>query len=295
MRDYVILTDSCSDMYKELREKYNIDYVRNTFAVDGTTYIADLDWKEVSAPDFYNLMRDGKRIFTSQVHMDEFLTKFEYYVSNNIDVLYIACSSALSASINASIKAKDTILEKYPNAKIICIDSLRSTLALANIMVVAGKLKASGKSIDEVANWVEENKLTLVMEATVDNLKYLKQAGRVSAASAFFGGLLNIKPIIVGDALGRNFAVEKVKGRKQSLERLVARMKEEYLDVPHQVVSIAHADCIEEALELKEMVQKEFNGIDINIGYVGPCVGASTGPGMIALSFFGKRVTLNEE
>ena len=151
------------------------------------------------------------------------------------------------------------------------------------------------KTIEEVAEWIEENKLKANQECTPEKLSYLKQAGRVSAASAFFGGLLNIKPIIISDAKGQNFAVEKVKGRKTSIDRLAERFSEEVEDLPYQFISIAHADSIDDALELKAAVEKKMKTpLPIHVGHVGPIVGASCGPGTLAVYFYGKKVTTNE-
>ena len=143
---------------------------------------------------------------------------------------------------------------------------------------------------------LNENMSTCHMEATVENLKYLKQAGRVSAASAFFGGLLNIKPILIEDAQGKNVAVEKVKGRNTSFTRLVERTIEQFKDVPYQKVFISHADCLDEALKLKEMLSNALgNNIEIGISYIGPIVGASVGPNTMGVFFYGTEVTLNKE
>lgn len=132
-------------------------------------------------------------------------------------------------------------------------------------------------------------------ECCVESLKYLKMAGRVSASSAFFGGLLNIKPLLISDAKGQNFAVEKVKGRKNSIDRVAARFAERYEDVPYQHVFVSHSDCIEDAEYFKSALQTALpdKNLDIHVGYIGPIVGASVGPGTLAVYFYGKKVTEN--
>lgn len=295
MNNYVILSDSACDLDSNFRTKYDVDYVPMSFVVDGKIYDANLDWKPFSAKEFYDLMRDGKRITTAQVNVETYKKAFKAYAEAGKDVLYIACSSNISASINSARTAREEILKDYPNAKIIIVDALRACYALGIIVLTASENRAKGMSIEDNAKWIEENKLTARMEGTVDTLKYLKQAGRVSAAAAFFGGLLTVKPIIVADALGRNFSVAKVKGRKNSIEYLAQSIKENIEDVPHQKVFISHADCIEDAEILKQAIfEKLGKEIDVHIGYVGPCVGASVGPGMISTYYFGKKVTLNE-
>lgn len=296
MRKFIILTDSGCDLDQELRTKYDIEYVFMRFSCEEADYAADLDWKQISAKDFYNSMRGGKRFITAQVNVESYKAAFEKYVQEGYDVLSVSTSSRISSGIQASFVARDEILQKYPDAKIICVDALRACFALGLLAIRASELRAEGKTIEETAAWINENKLTVNMIGSVDKLTYLRQAGRVSAASAFFGGLLNIKPIIIADALGQNFATAKVKGRKVSLEKIAEMAKEAYEDVPYQRVMISHADCLEEAEELKEMFLKQLGKeVDVHIGYVGPCVGSAVGPGMIGIYLFGKEVTINKE
>ncbi|MBO5327741.1 MAG: DegV family protein, partial [Clostridia bacterium] len=217
MKPFVIVTDSCSDLPKELRDRFNIDYLYMHFIYDGNDVLASLDWEFVPVKDFYNLMRNGTRITTAQVTTPDYLEAFEKYVKNGFDVLSISCSSALSGSYKASTIAREEVLKKYPDAKIICIDSLNSCMGLGSMCINASIMREEGKPIEEVAAYIEENKLYYHQIATVDDLAYLKRAGRVSATSAFFGSILKIKPIVISDAIGQNFASEKVKGRKASI------------------------------------------------------------------------------
>ena len=294
MKKFIIISDSCCDLDANLRKEYDIEYVPMHFSLDEKEYVADLDWKEISAKDFYHLMEEGKRAKTSQVNLEDYKTRFKEYISLGYDVLSISCSSALSSSYNNSLKAKEEILKEYPNGKILCMDSLNSSYGLGYLCIIASKMRSSQKSIDEVYNWLEEYKLNVNQECSVDKLSYLKNAGRVSAASAFFGGLLNIKPIIMADAKGCNFAIEKVKGRATSINRIAERFAEEYVDSDYQMIFISHADCIEDAELLKgKMEEKLGRSLDVNIGYVGQAVGASVGPGMLGVYFIGKKVTVN--
>lgn len=297
MKKFVILTDSCSELPLDLRNEYDVDYVPMHFSCEDKDYIADLDYKEISVRDFYNLMRDGKRVITAQANTAQYLEVFERYINEGFDILSISCSSALSASVKASYAARDELLAKYPEAKIICIDSLVSSIGEGLLTIKASMLRSEGKSIDEVAEWVENNKLRFNQNGCPDKLTYLKQAGRVSAASAFFGGLLNIKPIIISDVKGRNVAVEKIKGKKAALNRVAELIAEEYedSDIP---LGIAHADCEEEMKELRTLMLDKLSakGVDVSkvkvvITYVGPIVGASVGPGTLVAYCFGKEVT----
>ncbi len=295
MKKYVIVSDSCCDLSKELREKYNIDYIPMHFSYEGKDMAADLDWKELSFKDFYAEMRAGKRMITSQVNASQYHEAFEKCIAEGYDVLSISCSSALSNSVKASYTVRDELLKKYPESKIICVDSLSSCYGLGLLCIRAAELRAEGKTIEETAAWLEENKLTVNQECTPESLVYLKRAGRVSAASAFFGGLLSVKPILISDVNGHNAAVEKVKGRMTSLKRIAQRVKEEYVRVPYQRVVVVHADCEEDAATLKGLVTDALAGEDVTIesGCIGPIIGASAGPGTLSVYFYGKPVTFD--
>ncbi len=293
MNDYVILTDSCSDLEKELREKFDIKYIPMRFTVDDAEYAADLDWKIISPKDFYDLMRNGKRVKTSQISVIDFETVFETYAEKNTDILYIGCSSALSASVKASVVAAENVKEKYPDVKILCVDSLNSSYALGLMTIYAAHMKKNGKTIQEVADSIEREKLNYNQEATVESLHYLKLSGRISAASAFFGGMLSVKPIIVSDIKGQNVSIEKVRGRQTSFDKIAERVADEIITDNHDEIFIAHADCEKDAILLKEIIAAKLGdkNIKFHIGYVGPIVGASTGPGTIIVDFYGKKVT----
>ena len=295
MRKYVIVTDTCSDLDKVDREKYNIEYIKMHFAVNGEQYDADLDWQNLSFEDFYGIMRKGNRIITAQINTAEFLMQFEKFLTEGFDVLYIGCSSALSGSVKASLVARQELLQKYPDSKIICVDSLNASMGLGILCIVASKLREEGKSIEEVATWVEDNRRYVHQEATPEKLIWLKQAGRISASKAFIGGLLNVKPIIISDVNGANVSVEKVKGRTTSFERIAQRFKERFINYPHQMIYFVHGDCIEDvkdlAKEIEKVLPEEAKNIQINIRRLGPTIGASCGPGMIGLYFFGTEET----
>ena len=295
MKKFIIVTDSSCNLEESFRKQFDIEYLSLLYVLEGKSYEADLDWKTISAKDYYELIRQGNVIKTAQITQATYKQAFENWIRQGYDVLYVGCSSAISASIKSSYVVRDELKKEYPDAKIICVDSLRACYALGLLAIRASELRAEGKTIEETAAWLEENKLTVNMEGTVDKLVYLKRAGRVSAASAFFGGLLNIKPIIIADAKGANFAVEKVKGRRTSLERVAARVAESFEDVPYQRMIISHADCLEDAKLFKQLIlEKLGKEIDVHIGYVEPAVGASVGPGMLGVYYFGKKVTVNE-
>ena len=296
MRKFVIITDTSCDLSATYRNKHDIRLISVPYFIDGVEYESDLDWERISAKDFYDCLRDGKKMRTNLINAAKYKAAFKAILDEGCDVLSISCSSNISSGVKESYVARDELKAEYPDAKIICVDALRGCQALGILILTAGELRDQGKTIEEVAEWVEKNKLTANMVGTVETLTYLKNAGRVSASSAFFGGLFNIKPIVIGDAQGRNFALEKVKGRKGSMRRIVEIVKETYLDVPHQKVFVSHGDCLEEAEELKQMLLDALGkDVEINIDYVGPIVGSACGPGMLCAHYFGKEVTVNKE
>lgn len=292
MKDYIILTDSTADLCKELREQYNIDYVAMNVTFDEKEFKASLDWEEFKANEFYDLMRDGKRIKTTQVPFNSYFEKFTQCAQNNLDVLYISCSSALSGSVNVARTVKDEVLEKYPNIKINIVDSLISSLGQGSLVIKASILKQEGKTIDEVTEYLEENKLKTQQIATVGNLEYLRRAGRIKATKAFFGNLFGVKPIIMSDAIGQNYAFKKIKGRRSSLLYLVEYLKENIVNPEEQTIYITHADTYEDALFVKEHIEKEVKCKKVFIDYIGPIVGASVGPGTIIVFYQGEKVTI---
>lgn len=295
MRKFVILADSCCDLDKELREKYDVEYIMMHVSFNGKTIGADIDFNEVSYKDYYNVMREGNRIMTAQITAIEYKAVFEKHLKQGHDVLYIGCSSALSSSIKASYVARDEVLKDFPDAKIICIDALNSCMGQGMLCMVASELRAQGKTIEETAEWVLENRKYVHQDATVEKLTWLKMAGRVSAASAFFGGIFNVKPIIISDAIGANVAVEKVKGRKVSFQRIAERFKERFVNYPHQRIYLLHGDCEDDANELAQIIKgvlpDECKDMPVNVMKLGPIIGASCGPGTLGLYYFGTEET----
>ena len=290
MRDYVIFVDNCSNMTKEAREPYGIKIVYMHFFMDEKMYDASPDFEKVSNVDFNNFMRGGKRITTSQITVNEYEAAFEEVLKENKDILYIACSSKLSASIKEGEIAKDNLLKKYPEAKIEVVDSYTSTYALQMMVMDAAERQKAGVSLEENVAKVIEDRYCYNYFATPEKLTWLKMAGRVSAPSAFFGGLLSVKPIIINSKIGENVAVEKVKGRRNSYQR-IAELAKEWIDPSkHNKIYVAHADCLEDAKEFASVILEVCKDIklDVEYGFMEPCVGASCGPGMLALCLYTK-------
>lgn len=293
MSRFQIFIDSTGDLNKEQRDRYGLDYCPMSVSWGGKDYPASLDWDQgFTAHEYYDIMRGGTRIFTSQVTAPTFLEKFEPIFQKGEDILYIACSSGLSASINSARTVVAQLEKKYPGRKAVCFDSLISSFGQDHMAIVASEMQKDGKSLDEVVAWLEKNKLRFNQFAAIDDLSYLRRAGRVSASSAFFGNLFGVKPILISDAKGHNLATKKVKGRKASLLEIVKEAVEACDDPKNALVFVGHIDDQEGADFVVDELKKAAPIKEIRVGMIGPIVGASTGPGTVAIYCFGKEVTV---
>lgn len=292
MNKFDIFVDSTSDMFTDLRKEYDINYVSMNIVVKGEEKRASLDWDIYSPQEFYDWMRDGIKITTTLVPLEEFIEKWSKVLDSGKDILYISCSSALSGSINVGKNARDMLKEKYPDRKIEIVDPLNSCKGQALIAMKASNLRKEGKSLEEVVEIIEKEKLCYNQFCTVATLDYLKRAGRIKAGKAFFGNIFGVKPIIISDAKGNNYAWKKAKGRRQSLLDLITYTKENIINPEEQTVYVVHADCFEDAEFLKEHLVSEVNPKEVRIDYLGPIIGSTTGPGTVAIYFYGKEVTI---
>ena len=296
MRKVKIITDSCADLTGELLEKYDIDYVKMSTVYDGVQSPALLTWTYEEAHALYNLIRDGKRITTAQVSVEEFTEVFTKYLEMGMDIVYVACCVKQSGSINTGYVTAQKVLEKYPDAKISCIDSLNSTIGEGLLAIEAAKMAAEGMGADEITEKIMGMRNNVLEFFTVHSLDTLKRSGRVSASSAFFGNLLGIKPILIADAVGHQAAFKKVKGRKAAIKECINLLKENIIDSENQTIYLWHSDCdMEEVKEVEAMLRAEVPCKDVYIGLVGPIVGASVGPSVIGFWAFGKEVTFVNE
>ena len=197
MKEFVIFGDSTCDLNQDLRQQYGIEYVAMNYVVDDQEYVASLDWQSHPVKDFYNLMRDGKRVFTTQVPKQNYVDAFTAVLDAGKDIVYISCSSALSGSIGTAQVVAQELSAQYPDASIQCIDSLISSLGQGHLLIEASKCRAAGKSADETAEYIKSIRLKVNQNGTVDSMEYLRRAGRIKASKAFFGNLFGIKPLII--------------------------------------------------------------------------------------------------
>ena len=291
MREFVIFGDSTCDLNKALREQYGIEYVAMNYVVDDQEYVASLDWESHPVHDFYNLMRDGKRVFTTQVPKQNYIDAFTAVLDAGKDIVYISCSSALSGSIGTAQVVAQELSEKYPEASINCIDSLISSLGQGHLLITAAQCRAEGKSAAETAEYIKSIRLQVNQCGTVDSMEYLRRAGRIKASKAFFGNLFGIKPIIISDIKGQNYAYKKVKGMSNALTAIAEHIVDA-ADGVYETLYISHADNEETATALKDTILALAPFQNVIFGYIGPIVGASVGPGTIIAYSFGKEVTI---
>ena len=286
MREYVIFTDSSADLDIKMVEECGLDIQPLTFNLDGTSYENWPDERSLSSKEFYAKLRTGSMSSTSQVNVAAFVEAFKKILDAGKDVLYLGFSSALSGTVHSGVLAAEELAAEYPDAKVLVVDTLAASLGQGLLVWHAVQKKREGMSIEELASWVEENKLKMAHWFTVNDLGFLKRGGRVSGTAAMLGTMLNIKPVMHVDDAGRLIPKEKVRGRKQSLNALLKHMEETGENLSEQTVFISHGDCLEEAQELAETMKQRFGVQDVYINYVGPVIGSHSGPGTMAIFFF---------
>lgn len=287
MSDYIISTSSTTDLPESYIKEHGILSLPFSFIISDEQY-EDNFGNSMPAPVFYNRLRNGEMSRTSLINADAFEKAFREILESGRDILHIEFSSALSGSLQNARTVAEKLNPLYEN-KIIVVDSLCASLGLGLLVDYAVRMKEEGKSIDEVAGWVEENKLHIIHWFTVDDLNFLKRGGRVSGVSAFLGTMLKIKPIMDVDDQGRLIPHFKVRGRRKAITGMFEKMKEDILHPEGQRVFISHGDCLKDAEFLAGLIKDEFAIDSILINYVGPVIGSHSGPGTLALFYYGKQ------
>lgn len=288
MSNYCIITESTADLSAELVERFDVSVIPMHFQVGEDSYLNYPDNRELSPKDFYNLLREGKNSTTSAVNMADFEEYFTPILESGKDILYLAFSSALSSTYSTGVIVAEELRAKYPDRKIIVVDTLGAAHGEGLIVCKAAMLRKQGMGIEELAQWIEDNKQNVAMWFTVDDLMHLYRGGRVNAVSAHIGTALGIKPLLHVDEQGYLKAMNKVRGRKQALDALAKKMEELEGDMTKEMVMISHGDCLDDANYLAELIKKKFSPKEIIIGDVGPVIGSHTGPGVVTLFFFAK-------
>ena len=287
MSAYKIITDCCCDLTKDHYAQLNVTYAPLTLLYKGESY--DSFTEEAELHDFYNGIRAGEMPTTSAANPDGWARLMKPVLEEGMDVLCLTFTSALSTTYQSAVIAAEELKEQYPDRKIIVIDSLCAALGQGLLLMHACKRRDQGMSLEELAAWIEENKHHVAHWVTVDDLNHLKRGGRISATTAFVGGMLNIKPIIHLDAEGRLQTVGKARGRKAAMEQILKKVQEgEGWD--NETIAIGHGDCREDAETLAAMIREKCPWVkNIHIGYVGGVIGAHTGPGVLVAFFLAQE------
>ena len=287
-QNYVFMTDSDSDLLYSIADEKKIPVVKMPYTLDGKEYLDD-NGRAGIEKDFFDKMRAGANPVTSLLPTAVYLEYFEPILKEK-DLLFVAFSSQMSSTINNIFEARKILLEKYPERKFIVVDTLSISGPQTLLILGAHALYEQGKSMEEVEQWVKDNRLHAQAWLTVNDLKYLARGGRISSTSALFGSVLDIKPVICMGKGGKLDPAEKVQGRKKALRTIVDRTAE-YIEHPEdQTVIVLHADVPEEAGRLADMLRARIPAIkDIRIQIIGPVIGAHCGPGTLACCFMGKE------
>ncbi len=286
MKSYVIYTDSGCDISPEILKEWGVKSSSLTYhfvGEDGEYYEGDLPIKE-----FYDKMRKGSVAKTSAVNVDAFYEAFKKEAENGNDILYIGFSSGLSSTFNSGRLAGQRVKEEL-GIDFIAVDTLAASAGQGLLVYLAKEKKANGASMSEVAEYIENIKLSLCHWFTVDDLVYLKRGGRISGAAAFFGNMLAIKPVLHVDNEGHLVNVSKVRGRKMAISAMADKLAETACDVKGGTVFISHADCMVDVEYLKNILSEKYGATVSLVADVGAVIGSHAGPGTLALFFVGKE------
>ena len=286
MRDYVITVNSTVDLPKEWLEERLVPVIPLKYTIDGETYT---DMEGLSAKEFFDKLREGKMSTTSQVNPEEAASMLEPFLKEGKDILHLGFSSGLSGTLNSMKIAGEMLQEKYPEAKVIVIDTLCACLGEALLLYKALQQKEKGMNIDELAQWVEDNKLHICHNVTVDDLHHLQRGGRISKTTAVLGTLVQIKPIIHMDDNGKLQVIGKERGRKRSLNKIVDMAVEQSKGWDNDIIMITHGDCIKDAEYVAKLVREKMGIDNILINNIGTVIGSHTGPGVVAVFCMGNK------
>lgn len=286
MNEFVIVSDSTVDLPKEYLQSKQVPIISLSYIMDGVTY-EEMDG--LSHKEFFEKLRAGSLPTTSQINPEQAREALESFAKEGKDILYIGFSSGLSGSYNSVRMAAEDLKEEYPDINIITIDSLCACMGEGLLLYKALELKEHGMSMEEIAKWVEANKLHICHNVTVDDLNHLHRGGHISKTTAVVGSMIKIKPIIHMSDEGKLVVIGKERGRKKSLVSIVDRMEKQMQGYDNDIVMITHGDCIEDAEFVKKQVEERFGIHNVMINGIGSVIGSHTGAGVVAVFFMGDK------
>jgi len=286
MATYKIITDSGSDLSAQMLQELDVERVSLSVLFRGESRPDSVD---AGITDLYNALRDGEVSTTSAVNPDGWAKAMEPVLQAGQDILVLAFSSGLSTTYQSAVIAAEELAEKYPQRKILVADTLCASLGEGLLVWYACQKRDEGMELEALYRWVEENKLHLCHWFTVDDLMFLKRGGRVSAATALVGTMLQIKPVLHVDNEGHLINISKARGRKASIEALAAKVGQLGEGFENETMFISHGDCVEDARYLASILKEKYGVRHVHIGYVGAVIGSHSGPGTLALFFMSKH------
>ncbi len=286
---FKIITDSAANLTDEQIKNYDVEILSLKYNIDGKDYDSYVKGEKTDFAPVYKLLREQAMITTSLANRGDCDKVIKPVLENGEDVLVLAFSSGLSGTCQNIKLAAEDYKEMFPDRKIIVVDTLCASMGQGMAVHYAAKLKEEGKTIEEVAEWVENNKLSIAHIFTIDDLFFLKRGGRLSGTSAVVGTLLGIKPLLHMANDGKLYVTGKARGRKATLEHLANSLSEKGIDVSNQEIFIVHGDCIEDAETLGAMIKERYNVKGITYNILDPVIAAHAGPGTLAVFFIGKE------
>ena len=288
MRDYIIMTDSCCDLNQQEVDELGLTVLPLSFTIDGKTYLNTPDHAEMSPEEFFAKIAAGENSTTAAANVGQFDEAMRRALDAGKDILCICFSGALSTTYQSACIAAESVRARYPEGRIRVIDSLSASLGQGLLMYLTARKKLrEAPTMDELGDWVEANKLHICHWFTVNDLNYLKKGGRVSAATAFVGPMLSIKPIKHTSDEGKLTVVGKARGRKSSLNTLIDTVGRLGIDLQEQTMFICQADCRAEAEAVAAELKRRYGVKEVYINYIGPVIGSHTGPDTMGLFFVG--------
>lgn len=287
MSEFVIVTDSGSDLPEALAQEMGLAVLPMALTLAGKEYARGLEGSDLSLEDFYKALQGGASGSTSMINLLDFTKAFTPFLEAGRDILYIGLSSGLSNTYSMSVMAAEALLRQYPDRKIFTVDTLGASMGEGLLAYLAAVEQKAGKSIEAVYDFAQKTRQSIALWFTVDDLQHLRRGGRISPATTLLGTMLHIKPILHVDDEGHLANVSKARGRKAALTALVDRMAESAVNPREQTVFISHGCCAQDAEFVASLVRERFGTKHIVTGLIGPLIGLHSGPGTVALFFIG--------
>ncbi len=289
MSDFIIITDSTTDLPFEYVKENNLVIVPLQYNINNKAYFNYLDEREQTFKEFYSLMREGKMSNTSQVNSEDFKEVYIKYLKEGKDILGISFSSGLSGTFNSLRLAVEELKEEFPERKIMVVDSLSASMGEGLLVHYAVNAKKEGKTLEEVHQLIENLKFKICHWFTVTDIDLLRRGGRVSGAAAFIAKTIKIKPVLNVNDEGKLIPRSKKIGRKPSLNELVERLEQTIDKSFKQTIFISHGDCLEDALYVKELIEQLNVADNYLLNYIGPVIASHAGPGTVAVFYVGEK------